>query len=246
METRKGRKIEKLMKISVISPSVRPEGLNLVKKALSQQTFHDFEWIVGTKKNPHISGSTWVEDNFSGGYWSLYRIYNKMLKKARGDLIISLQDFTYMKPDALQCFWGHYMNNPKSIIGAVGNKYTDDNWTVQTWQDPRERLDQGTFYQCFPNDVEINLASFPKQAFYDVGGFDEFLDAYSSFCGLDVLLRLEELKTYSFWLDQTIKSYSLEHGRLPEWDNHLPFGEPYQKRVAELKLKGQWPKLHYL
>ena len=34
------------MKISVITPSIRPEGLKILQECLAQQTFKDFEWLV--------------------------------------------------------------------------------------------------------------------------------------------------------------------------------------------------------
>lgn len=217
------------MKITIVTPSVRPEGLLLVEKALKRQTFRDFEWLVDNspEKNP-------------GDYWGVYKAYNRLVKKAQGELIISWQDYTYTKPDTLERLWFHHQNEPKTIVGAVGNKYSDDTFTVMTWKDPRERDDQGTFYPCYYNDIELNLCSFPKQAFYDVGGFDEYLDKYSSLCGLDVLDRLNIIGGYDFKLDQTIKTYSLEHGRLPMWDENLPFNGPYEERrrtyIANAKL----------
>ena len=154
-----------------------------------------------------------------------------MLREATGDLIVTWQDYTYSPPDTLERFLFHFNREPKTIVGAVGNKYADDTWKVKTWQDPRERGDQGSFYQCYYNDIELNLASFPKQAFYDVGGFDEELDKYSSLCGLDVLARLSIIGGWDFKLDQTIKSFSTEHGRLPEWEENSPFRGVWQNRL---------------
>jgi len=234
------------MKISIITPSVRPEGLKIVDKALRRQTFRDCEWVVGSPINYNYG--IWVKDpgKNKGDYWSVYKTYNRMIKQASGELIVTWQDHTFSDPYTLEKFWLHYEDEPKTIVTGVGNKYTDETYTAQTWQDPRERDDQGSYYRCFPNDIELNLASFPKKAFYDVGGFDEYMDKYSSLCGLDVLHRLDKLGGYDFKIDQTIKSFSTEHGRLPEWEENSPFRGAYDQRITDLIDKGQYPVLLYL
>jgi len=222
-------------KISVITPSVRPEGLKLVEKALKRQTFRDFEFIPQGK----------TRENKEGEYWTIYSDYNEAIKKSKGELIISWQDHTFAKPDTLERFWNHYQNDKHAIVSAIGNKYQDENFIVQTWQDPRQRSDQGSFYECNFNDIEINLASFPREAFYAVGGFDEFFNAYSSLCGLDVLARLLIIGGWKFYLDQTINSYSTEHGRMANWEENLPFGAggAWEKKLQEYRIN---PKLNYL
>lgn len=225
---------DKRVKISVITPSVRDTGLPLVEKALKRQTFQDFEHIVQG-----------AEGDKEGNVWTLNQDYNIAIKKAKGDLIVSWQDYTYAKPDTLQRFWTHYEQEPKTLIGAVGNKYQDDDFIVQIWQDPRERDDQGSYYPCYFSDIEWNLCSVPKQALYDVGGFDEEMDKKYGMDGYSVNDRINILGGYDFKLDQSIKSYSLEHGRLngDEWNKNNWNGRPYleyRKRYIEN------PVLNYL
>lgn len=236
--------------ISVITPTIRPEGLKLVEKALKRQSFRDFEWIVVSPVYPGdlvIPGAsfTYVIDpgKNEGDYWSLYKSYNAGVKASQGELIISWQDWTYADPDALQRFWDHYKTEPKTLVTGVGNKYADDTFTVVSWKDPRERTDFGTFYPCYHNDIELNLASLPKEAIYAVGGFDEYFDKYSSLCGLDVLARLNIVGGWDFKIDQSIKSYSLEHGRMPNWEENEPFKGPWQEKLKEY---AQNPVLKYL
>jgi len=235
----------KLSMISIITPTVRPEGLDLVRKALKRQTFKDWEWIVVGKQNIwNYMENKWNDDYPFYWYeepklnkddlWALNKAYNKALFQAKGELIVSWQDYTYAKPDALEKFWFHYQNEPKTLITAVGNKYADDKWIVKTWQDPREREDQGTFYPCFFNDIEFNLCSIPEEALYAVGGFDESLDKFYGMDGFSVVDRLNLLGGYDFKLDQTIKSFSLEHGRLnPKWDELNWIGDRYNAKRLE-------------
>lgn len=236
-------------KITVITPTIRPEGLEIVNTALKRQTFRDFEWLVGSPQKPSIYDLKWVKDDFTEGYWTLNRTYNKLIKKAKGDLIVSWQDYTFADPDCLEKFWFHYKQEPKTLVSAVGNKYDAvyPELGAKVWQDPRERDDQGSFYGVYPQDIEWNLASIPKQALYDVGGFDESLD-FLGF-GMDayqVNHRLDDLGGYDFKIDQTIKSYSLVHGRVENWDRDNVLGEKYQTHTNKLKLGGKWPKLEYL
>jgi len=220
-------------KISVITPTVRDAGLALVEKALRRQTFKDFEWVVVKPEGKKPKGL----------YWTLYRDYNRGVRQSKGELIVSWQDYTFTGADTLERFWFHHQNEPKTLIGAVGNKYSDDTWKVETWRDPRIRGDFGSFYQCYFNDIEWNLCAVPREAIYAVGGFDEYLDKYSSLCGLDVLARLNIFGGYDFKLDQAIKSFSTEHGRLPDWEKNSPFHGVWQKRLKEYQKN---PILKYL
>lgn len=234
------------IKISVITPTVRPEGLELVRKALKRQTIKEFEWLIISPwpfDNP--KESTWIQDPQikEGNYWSLNMAMNKAIAKAKGELIVSWQDYTYAKPDALEKFWFHYQQEPKTLVSGVGNKYMDDMWIAKTWQDPRERDDQGTYYPCYPSDIEYNFCAVPKAALYAVGGYDESLDKYAGMDGYSVSDRLGILGGWDFKLDQTNKSYSLEHGRLPEWDKCNALGAIYNEKRKEY-LKN--PNLPYL
>lgn len=247
------------VKISILSPSIRPFGVSLIDVALARQTFKDFEWLVCGpldkerlfNKNIRYNKHKYIGNPplKKGMYWDLNSSYNKLIKKARGELIISWQDYTFADPDCLEKFWFHYRQEPKTLVSAVGNKYDAvyPELGAKVWQDPRERDDQGSFYGVYPQDIEWNLASIPKQALYDVGGFDESLD-FLGF-GMDayqVNHRLDDLGGYDFKIDQTIKSYSLVHGRVENWDRDNVLGEKYQTHTNKLKLGGKWPKLEYL
>lgn len=243
------------MKISVITPSVRLEGLEIVKNSLSKQTFTEFEWLVGSKQKPDYD-CIWVEDDFKGGFWNLNRIYNKLIKQAQGELIVSLQDCIHIKPDGLEKFWNNYQNNRKAIVSGVGDQYERINkWgkpEIKIWSDPRKREDYGSFYECYPHDVEWNWCAVPKQALYDVGGFCEEMDFVGfGMDGYQVNERMDELG-WKFYLDQSNESFTVRHDRSvyggdDRWNqnNNLSNG-----KYTELKLKlineGNWPKLHYL
>lgn len=231
--------------ISVVTPTTRPEGLELVEKALKRQTYKEWEWIVSAPVYVKVKGFK-IDQLLSDppkeplDVWSLNKAYNKMLRHAHGELIVSWQDFTFADPDALEKFWWHYQANSKFVVSGVGNKYTDATWSTQTWQDPRERKDQGAFYECFPQDIEGNFAALPKGAFYEAGGFDEEMDQMFGLDFYDVMLRIDKLGKYKFYLDQTNKSYSLEHKRPERWQelNWITDGryQKYARRRNKIRL----------
>jgi len=226
------------MKISVLTPSNRgTDALNVVARALMRQTFTDFEWLIGSpeKEKDILVEFNHVSDprKLPGDYWVLNKLYNRMLKRATGELIVSIQDNTSFAPDALEKFWFHYKENPKSIVSGVGNKFLNDNFATQTWQDPRERIDMGSFYECNFADIEGNFCSVPKKAIKEVGGFDEHLDKWGGMDWFSVLARISLKGNYRFFLDQTNKSRSVEHGRYDQWEERNAIHGPYQERAEE-------------
>lgn len=208
-------------KITVITCSIRPEGIPLVEQALKKQTFRDFTWIVQGRDG----------DLPKGCVWTLNRDYNTALKKADGELIVSWQDWTSARPDTLERFWRHYEAEPRTLVGAVGHKYADPSWQVMTWKDPRATDQYGSYYPCYFSDIEWNLCAVPRQAIDAVGGFDEELDRWYGMDGYSVNCRIHLLGGYDFKLDQTIQSYSLEHGRPTNWEAQNALHGPYQERA---------------
>jgi hypothetical protein len=221
--------------ISVITPTVRNEGISIVEKALRRQTFKDFEWIIVCPQHLPLSvGMNFMRINDppknEGDIWTLNKAYNEAIRQSKGDLIVSWQDYTFAKPDALEKYWFHFQEEPKTLVTGVGNKYEDDSWSVITWKDPREREDEGSYYPCYFQDIEANFCAVPKRGFYDVGGFDEFLDRYYGMDFYSVVDRLSLVGGWDFKIDQTNKSYSLVHGRPERWEELNALHGPYQER----------------
>lgn len=232
------------MKLSILTPTIRKAGLNIVETALKRQTFKDFEWLIGSPFNPETELGHWVLDDFEDGVWTLNRIYNKLIKTSNSDVIISLQDYTFIKPDTLERFYTHYQLGNNQIISAIGDKYDEVYPRLGTiiWQDPR-RTGKG-FREVTFNNIEGNCCMVPKQALLDVGGFDESLDHQGY--GMDwygVLDRINILGGYSFHLDESLESYSLQHGRVADWEDKNLIHGGYEIRRQEY-LKN--PRLKYL
>lgn len=241
------------MDISVISPSVRFEGLNIVKKCLEKQTFprDKWEWVVGSPFE-YKDSDVWVKDpgKNEGDFYSLNKTYNAMLKVTNGKLIISYQDGIWTDPDMLQHFWDLYQDNPMRCVGAVGDQYERlDEFgkpTVCYWQDPRKRRDHGDFYQCFPIDIEFTLCGIPRQAFFDVGGMDESYDLGCAVSEKELVLRMDKLG-YKPYLSQSLEYRALHHPRLTfDWDKYYDIACKFWDVHFGQVQRGERLKLSYL
>ena len=248
-----------MVRVSIITPSIREKGLDVIRESLLNQTFTDWEWIVCSPFK--VEDAIWVHDNFDGGYWSLNRCYNALFKKAQGEIIITWQDFIWLPPDALEKMV-RAVEMTGGVVSGIGDQYgrlNEDTGKpeVKIWDDPRKTDKYGSLYECHPNDIEFNFAGFPRKIPFAVGGFDEHLD-FLGFGGdqLQFMERVDELG-YKSYLDQTNESFTLRHGRddfggEDYWnEKHVLFSfveghSIYDNRKKELKDKEMWPRLTYL
>ena len=242
------------MKVSVITPTIRKSGLDIVRRSLLKQEFDSFEWLIGSKFDPEIPEAHWVRDDFEGGFWSLNRIYNKLLKESKGDVIISWQDNIWAPVDSISKFY-QAVSVVHSPVSGVGDQYSQLNkWgkpEVKIWLDPR-RNSENSFFQTNHNAIEWNFCACPRQLLFAIGGADEKLD----FLGrggdmFQITDRLNDIQV-PFWIDQTNESLTLRHGREDyggdeAWEkSHILYNGKYNERKEELKSLKQWPILNYL
>ena len=232
------------MKISCTTPSVRPEGLQMVKDALEAQDFprEDFEWIVCSPFK-YEGADKWIEERpkREGDFYNLTKAFNDLFKAASGDLIISVVDLIWFPADTLSNFWLHYDANPNACVGGIGHQYEKEVNGIPeilVWKDPRARLDQGSFYEIYPIDLELCLTSIPRQGILDVGGMDESYDQVAALGEKDMCLRMEKLG-YKFFLDQSLEYKALRHPRLngeKVWDEHYQKGcKMFDEKMAGLR-----------
>lgn len=239
------------IKVSVVTPTIRPDGLPLVEKALAHQNFKDFEWLIGSPFKPKVAiPHRWVRDNYIGGFWTLNRIYNQLFRKAKGEIIVTWQDYIWAPPEALQKFVAA-VKRTFSPVSGVGDQYAKVDELLRlydkVWADPRKTSRYGSFYECTWKDCEWNFAAFPRALIFVIGGMDEELD-FRGYGGdqYQVCERWNDAGI-SFYLDQANESFTLRHGRDKDWDkNHVLFNGEYERRKKELKESGEWPILDYL
>jgi hypothetical protein len=173
------------MKISVITPTIRPEGLNIIQSSLANQTFKDFEWLVEVGlKTEH----------------DLNKAFNKMIKRAKGELLVFLEDYTKVPPDYLQKWWDAYQKYPDTFftapLGKVDNlEYKPPaRWDWRAW---KHKESDGDFIDGKWDCWEIDNGACPKACLYAIGGFDEELDAFWSCDNLNVGCRAD-IARYKF------------------------------------------------
>lgn len=249
------------MKISVVTPTCRPEGIPILEKCLKRQTFQDFEWVIvcPTKCIDSIERNmgdlnvdiTILEEppKRDGDYYSINKAWNHAFKEAQGELIVNIVDWLWFPPDVLDKLWFYYQNDSKRCVTCVGHQYNEmvnGKPENQVWTDPRVRLDQGSFYEVGPREMELCLASFPKQMVYDVGGIDEEYDKYAALSEKEMMARAERCG-YKFFLDQSTEYRAFQHPRLTkEWDKRYEAGIEYYKRCLQEIAEEKRLKLNYI
>lgn len=164
-------------KISVLTPSIRPKGLAVTQHTLAAQTFKDFEWLVeiGIPERGH----------------DLNAAYNRMLRRAKGELVIFLQDYIKVEPDFLQKCWKFYKAYPNTFFTMPVGKVKE--WGDEPVWDWRNSPDAKMMWTMW----EIDCAGAPLALLKAIGGFDEELDAHWSCDNVNVGCRAD-LAGYKF------------------------------------------------
>lgn len=235
--------------VSVLTPTVRPELISIVKKCINRETFKNFEWVIGTPSEKlgavqeAVNNTTFdtliLEDpQTDGDYYTLNKSFNNMFRHCRGELVVIIMDGIWFEPDLLEKFWIHYQNDPKSCVSAIGHQYSEmknGKPENRVWSDPRARLDQGSFYSVGPREMEFCVASIPRLGIFEVGGIDEIYDQFAALSEKELCARLER-RDYKFFLDQSCEYRAIHHPRLnEEWDIRYNAGcEVYIRHLQEI------------
>lgn len=194
----------KLPKISVITPSIRPHGLEVVFKSLRSQTFQDFEWL------PRLSIPKEKSD-------LCYQV-NRALREAKGELIVFVQDYITLSPEGLFQMWQRYLDHPKSCFTAPVVKTDKEGNRKEDWR-PYWKHREGIPFDHW----EIDFGSAPRSAFFEDGLdlFDERYDEGFGWENVDLAYRFEK-KGYNFMVDTTNIATAFDHDAYEE--------HPYKKR----------------
>lgn len=187
--------------ITVVTPTIRPEGLEPIQKSLEAQTFTDFEWLV--------------EMGIPGRGHDLNAAYNRMLRRSKGELIVFIQDHTKIPIDGLEKFWQAYENEQAFYTAPHGKAdalNVHDNLVRWDW---RMHKDGEISY----NQWEIDWAAAPRNALFEIGGFDELLDQYWSCDNVNVAFRAN-LAGFQF--------YNLKDNPAVAWDHDKFIPHPFR------------------
>jgi glycosyltransferase involved in cell wall biosynthesis len=122
-------------KVSVITPTSRWGGIDILYYALEKQTYKNFELIL---VDSHYYKRKDEVKKFMSGIdvkhipdpkkkketaWNLNAAYNRAFKEASGDIYVFLQDYIWIPGDGLEKFVSHLLllDKPDVVIG-VGHK----------------------------------------------------------------------------------------------------------------------------
>lgn len=219
------------IKISVLSPTIRPEGLVPLRESLMKQTMDkdSFEWLV--------------DINVTGKH-DLNASFNKMIKRAKGELIVFYEDYTRILPDGLERFWKAYQEHPDtcftSPLGKVDNWGDSPRWD---WRATKQDPSQTDYTYCGWQTCELDWGAIPKKILYEIGGFDEELDNWWSFDNVSVGDRANKLG-YRFKCLFTNPAVAIDHDKIIKH----PFRENFNPTEVNMRMASYYtnPKLDYL
>ena len=238
------------MKISCITPSVRPNMLEIVNKCLKRQTIQDFEWIVISPRNYDLFDCFWLQDpsKRKEDFYRLNGAWNKGFRNASGELFISIVDGLYFNPDCLERLWFHYQNNPKLIVSGIGHQYKElqnGKPEIEVWHDPSVSFPENELTN--PQHIEWCLTSLPRQAIYDIGGVDEIYDQVAALSEKDANQRMAKLG-YQFLIDKFLEYRALYHPRISsDWDEKYKLAyEMFNKHQLELNSGKRSPNVGFV
>lgn len=188
-------------KISVIMPTARYGGLDVLLQSMYHQTVQADEILVvdelRRKKEIENQGFKYVEPPAKkpGMWWNLDASLNAAIRQASGDLIVQINDYVWVPSDGIAKFVARHAVEPKALISGVSDQFRaplPDNpcgkfsvWNTwpgnpdgeKVFSDPRKESTNQGFYLTIPLLFEGNWCAYPRQAWVDIGGYDEAFDA---------------------------------------------------------------------
>lgn len=175
--------------ISVLTPSIRPQFLDITQRCLEEQTFQDFEWLV--------------EIGFRPNGFTLPSDLNRMLRRAKGERIVMLQDCIHVLPNALEkiaALPNEFTTFPVGKVMTLGDEPKWDWRAHQTWE-------------VQPHQWEADFAMAPTKAFFDIGGYDEEFNKGWSWDNVEVGWRAAAAG-YHFHCNNTVRGVAIDHDAL--------------------------------
>ena len=205
------------MKISILTPTIRGnEALKPNAQSLASQTFdpQDFEWLI---------------EESNGEKHDLNAAFNRMLKRAKGELIVFMEDYTKATTNGLIKFWEAYQKEPNVFWTAPLGKTEDWEHINWDWRGYSDATD--TNYSCW----EIDWGAAPLKALKEIGGFDEELDKFWSGDNVNVGYRAY-LAGYKFKNLFDNPAIALDHDKIMEHPFRKNFNPEFNtKRMDEFK-----------
>ena len=169
------------------------------------------------------------------GKHDLNAAYNRMIKRAKGEVFLSIQDYIKFDENFLQSIWDKYQENKDYFFTIPVGKTQD--WDHVEWDWRKNNTEMG--WQGW----EIDAGFCPMNALYEVGGFDEELDKHWTFDNVSVGYRAN-YAGYKFKCANDLGCVAFDHDA---FEKH-PFRELKNDKAWNERL--EWyalnPRLTYL
>ena len=255
------------MRVSIVFCTARRGGLDILERSIAHQTYRDLEVIVLDelhRKTPFVN--VVPPSKKQGMHWNLSASLNAGCRAATGEIIVLLQDYIWMPPDAIEKYVRRFEQEGREIIvSGVGHQYADpcsaddldglhSIWTewpgeprgAKTFTDPRAA--KNGFYLTCPVEWEANWGAFPKKAWVDIGGFDEDFDASWGYDNCNFAERCQ-IAGYHVFLDTLNEVLCYDHILLfneQKHRNESPNGQSlWHKKYRGMTKGGEPWKLNY-
>jgi hypothetical protein len=126
-----------MAKISVMTLSNRPGGIDIMWANMKRQTEQDFELVFvdalwrerGKEVKKYINDPRLKyirqSDKRADAYTNLAHADNEGFRACTGELIVCLQDYIWIPPTALERYWNVHKSHPEDIlVTGVGDQYS--------------------------------------------------------------------------------------------------------------------------
>lgn len=166
-----------------ISHYERPNYLNELLESLLQQTYKNFEIIIcddGSRREETHSYLNWLEANFTEKPITIIRGENRYLgsarnrsaQRAKGELLLFMDDDNLARPKMLEVFVNSYLHSRGDVytcFNILFNDSSNPNESLKVWLPAGGDLGSGLFINSF-GDANFLIRN---KVFEEIGGFSE-------------------------------------------------------------------------
>ena len=210
-----------MIQVSVLSPTIRGlQALRPIEQSLRDQSLQSFEWLL---------------EIGDGRTHTLNRDFNAMLRRARGELVVIVEDWCWFPPDGLQKFYGAYKSSSGYFFTApvpkaqsyndLGKRIRYSGSVVEEWRSARGGMIDWRHF-------EIDWAAAPLQALKELGGFDTYQD--QKWANDNSNLAYRAMKAgWLFWNLKDNPAMGLNHNAI--WAH--PFRDRHDPEWSEARLR---------
>jgi glycosyltransferase involved in cell wall biosynthesis len=210
---------------TVLTVSKRTGWEELALQSLAAQTFRDFQWVVVTERYETLDKlsdtAIVIQAPPKVQPSGLNAATNEGLRYCEGDTVVFYQDFIELQPTHLEAL----VADVRQTNGLVSTACINHEGKMDGRYTGMDAL-----YEVIYDYWEINLGAAPLKAMYDIGGFDERLDAGWSWDNVLVAAKASRLG-YKTYLDEAIQPQLHFH---PKETDVNPTIIPNGERCAEI------------